>query len=150
MTVGPPATDCVTLLLTSMVPSEQLVLLTVPAAESIVVVPAAVQVQVGDEANVHCVASTLTDGGRGPLVVSVHVSLVHALASSQLALPPHAWQVPLQYADKHSLFAEHAVPLDFFAVGVVPLAQYWLAVSVIVPQLAAVHAAEPRQVPDKH
>lgn len=49
----------------SSVPSVQLVLVTVPAVESMVVVPAALQFHVGDVAKfaAHGVASTLTDGG---------------------------------------------------------------------------------------
>jgi hypothetical protein len=65
MTVGPPATDWVTLFVKSRVPSEQLVLVIVPAFESTVVVPAALQFQVGDVLKFafHWVASTSTDGG---------------------------------------------------------------------------------------
>ena len=67
MTCGPLVSSWATSLVTSIVPRAQLVLVAVPALESIVVVPAAVQFQVGavGKLAVHCVASTLTDGGSG-------------------------------------------------------------------------------------
>jgi hypothetical protein len=84
------------------VPSEQLVLVTVPADESIVVVPAALQFHDGDVAKlaVHCAGSTLTAGGRlsGVQVHTfpVHVALVQSAATSQ-ALPfPHLGHPPPQ------------------------------------------------------
>jgi hypothetical protein len=51
---------------TSGVPSAQLVLVTVPMAESTVVVPDALQVHVGDVLKLaaHWVTSTFTDGGK--------------------------------------------------------------------------------------
>ena len=66
MTLGPPGTDWPTLFETSGVPSAQLVLVTVPAAESTVVVPDALQVHVGDVLKfaAHWVTSTFTDGGK--------------------------------------------------------------------------------------
>jgi hypothetical protein len=66
MTFGPPDTDWPTLFETSGVPSAQLVLVTVPAAESTVVVPDALQVHVGDVLKfaAHWLTSTFTDGGK--------------------------------------------------------------------------------------
>jgi hypothetical protein len=50
------------------VPSVQLVLVTAPVVELIVVVPAALQVQIGAVAKLeaHVVESTFTEGGRAP------------------------------------------------------------------------------------
>lgn len=74
-------------------PSVQLVLETVPAVESMVVVPEALQFHAGDVAKfaVHCVASTLTDGGR---TSGVHV---HTL--------------PVQVVVTQSEFTTHALPV---------------------------------------
>jgi hypothetical protein len=139
-------------LVTSAVPSVQLVELTVPAVESTVVVPAAVQFQFGELAKVHVEAFTFTDGGS-VAAVAVHVSVVHALASSQLAIGeivPHGWQVPLQFADKHCALLEHATPLASFAAQVVPPLQYWLPVHVFEPQVAALQDEEPTHKPLVH
>jgi hypothetical protein len=84
------------------VPSEQLVLVTVPAVESIVVVPAALQFHEGDVAKfaAHCVASTLTDGGKfsGVQVQTFAVQVVVRQSEPTLqALPvPHLGQPPPQ------------------------------------------------------
>jgi hypothetical protein len=74
----------------------QLVLVMVPAVESIVVVPEALQFQVGDVAKfaAHCDASTLTDGGRTtpPLYSQALVAL-----PSQSSVPaPHVEHAPLE------------------------------------------------------
>jgi hypothetical protein len=63
MTLEPPVVSA-TLFVKSGVPSEQPLPLIVPVFESIVVVPVPLQAHVGDDAKVHCVASTLTEGGR--------------------------------------------------------------------------------------
>ncbi len=70
MTVGPPATVWVTLFVKSSVPSVQVVLVMVPAVESIVVVPAALQVQIGAVLKLmaHCEGSTSTAGGSATFV----------------------------------------------------------------------------------
>jgi hypothetical protein len=67
MTFGPPAAVWATLLVKSRVPRVQLVLEMVPALESIVVVPAALQFHVGDDLKLVChgVGSTSTAGGIG-------------------------------------------------------------------------------------
>jgi hypothetical protein len=100
MACGPLASVCATSAVTSKVPSAQLVLVTDPALVSIVVVPAALQFQVGDVAKfaLHCVASMLTDGGttRGvhTHLLPVHVVLVqsvpvlHALPEAHGGHPP--------------------------------------------------------------
>src|ERR1019366_2711420 len=95
MTDGPPDTDCATLLVTSTVPSEQLVLVTVPAFESIVVVPDALQFQVGDAANsvAHSVTSTLTDGGRLTGVQDAQDPLWHPRLLMQAKVAPHPPQL---------------------------------------------------------
>src|SRR5260221_7020573 len=76
MTLGPPP-SWATLLVKSRDPSAQLVLVIVPAAESIVVVPAALQFQAGGMAQVaaHFMASTFTEGGTGMLPACLHPSL---------------------------------------------------------------------------
>jgi len=67
MTCGPLESICVTLFVKSSEPSVQLVLVMVPAVESTVVVPAAVQFQVGEvwKFVAHCAEFTFTDGGSG-------------------------------------------------------------------------------------
>ena len=84
MTAGPPELVCVTALVKSGAPSAQLVLEMVPALESMVVVPAALQFQVGDMMKfaAHCVTSRLIEGGS-----SIGV---HALPSTSAALPASA------------------------------------------------------------
>jgi hypothetical protein len=100
----------------SSVPRAQLVLVIVPAVESMVVVPAALQFQVGDVAKFadHCVASTLTEGGR--------------------ALPPLYSQEFVALASQSSVPAPHGAHA--------PLAHVWLVVQAtvvhVVPQLASV------------
>lgn len=91
MTFGPPEVWA-TLLLTSIVPSAQFVLVTVPAVESIVVVPEVLQFHVGDVAKVHCVASTLTDGGIIVVAQAQVPPVQEPLAQSEL--PPHVSPVP--------------------------------------------------------
>jgi hypothetical protein len=84
-------TDCVTLLVKSSVPRVQLVLVIEPAVESIVVVPEAVQLQLGEVLKLvfHCVASTFTDGGTATLVQ------LWQTAATQVAPPVHAFvQLP--------------------------------------------------------
>jgi hypothetical protein len=80
---------------TSSVPSAQLVLTTVPAAESIVVVPAAVQLQFGEVAKFadHCVVSTFTEGGPPHAQTfgtppPPHVSLAAQFDAPQSIVPP--------------------------------------------------------------
>jgi hypothetical protein len=75
MTFGPPV-DWTTLVLTSGVPSAQVVSVTVPAVEFMVIVPAALQFHVGDvlKFRAHWVASTLTDGGSSMLVQFTHIA----------------------------------------------------------------------------
>jgi hypothetical protein len=77
---------CATLFVTSSVPSAQLVSVTVPAVELIVIVPAALQFQLGDVLKLapHCVASTLIDGGSSMFVHVTHMPLL------QWALLAHA------------------------------------------------------------
>jgi hypothetical protein len=75
ITVGPPlARDCVAPLRESWAPSAQLVVVMLPALESMVVVPDALQFQLGDVLKLvfHWLASTLTDGGTETLVQLVH------------------------------------------------------------------------------
>jgi hypothetical protein len=92
MTVSPPVTDCATLFVKSSVPSAQLVLLMVPAFESIVVVPAALQSHVGELLKLvaHCVASTSTEGGSSTCVQLTHVPFWH------VSEPGHAVPQPPQ------------------------------------------------------
>jgi hypothetical protein len=79
---------------TSTVPSVQLVLVMVPAAESTVVVPAELQFHVGEFAKVHWVASTFTDGGTARPGDSQPVEA----RPSQSSVPgPHAAQVPPEH-----------------------------------------------------
>src|SRR4051812_14999747 len=82
ITVLPPAC-CATLLVTSGVPSAQLVLVTVPAAVSIVVVPAAVQLQLGAVRKLafHCIGSTASDGGTRWFV---HIGAASVAASTTI------------------------------------------------------------------
>jgi hypothetical protein len=110
MTVGPPVTVCVTLLVKSRVPSVQLVLVIVPAVESMVVVPAALQVQVGDVLKLvaHCDGFTLTAGGSATSVQLTQVPFwqpppeVHANAAPQ---PPQLFMslCSLTHAPLHPL-----------------------------------------------
>jgi hypothetical protein len=102
MTCGPLPSVCATSAETSSVPSEQLVLVTVPADESTVVVPAALQFHEGDVSKFvdHWVASTLTDGGRLS-GVHVHTFEVHVVVKQSeptlQALPvAHFGQPPPQ------------------------------------------------------
>jgi hypothetical protein len=90
MTDGPPDTDCVTLLVRSTVPRVQLVLVTVPAFESTVVVPVALQFHAGAVLKfvAHWVASTFTEGGS-----ETFEQVTHAPAM-QWALDAHAWPPP--------------------------------------------------------
>src|SRR5438477_9053096 len=74
MTLGPPDGTCATLFVESSVADPpQLSPETVPAAESMVVVPAALQFQTGDVLKfaAHGVASTLIEGGN---VIGVQLS----------------------------------------------------------------------------
>jgi hypothetical protein len=110
MTVGPLESSCVTLLVTASVPSAQLVLVTVPAVESMVVVPAAVQLQLGAVAKLpdHCVTSTLTDGGRTFAVAS---QAFPGFPSQSRVPPPQAAHEPLvQVWDVEQVAVEHVVP----------------------------------------
>lgn len=82
--------------MTSNVPSEQLVLVTVPAEESIVVVPAAVQTHVGDVEKFadHCVVSTLAAGGPSHAhwfgtPPKPHTWLEAQIEVPQSMVPPH-------------------------------------------------------------
>jgi hypothetical protein len=81
MTGGPPATVWATSFVRSTRPSEQLVLVTVPAEESTFVVPAELQFQSGEVAKrlAHPVASTLTEGGRSK---GMHVDTTSPLVRS--------------------------------------------------------------------
>jgi hypothetical protein len=81
----------------SSVPSAQLVLVIVPAAESMVVVPAALQFHVGDVAKFadHCVASTLTEGGKAP--PPLYSQAFAALPSQSSVPPPHGEHAPLEH-----------------------------------------------------
>lgn len=97
MTVGPLTSSCATSFVKSSVPSAQLVLVIVPAFESIVVVPAALQFQVGEVAKLadHWVASTFTDGGsRAPPLNSQ----AFAALPSQSSVPaPHVVHAPPEH-----------------------------------------------------
>jgi hypothetical protein len=97
MTVGPPATDCVTLFVKSRAPRAQLVLVIDPALESIVVVPAALQFQLGDVLKLvfHCVASTSTDGGTATFVQPEHTPLTHVWLPVQMCPVPQPPQLLL-------------------------------------------------------
>src|SRR5882757_55759 len=115
MTFGPLVSSCATLFVTSSVPSAQLVLVTVPAEESTVVVPAALQFHVGDvwKLVVHCVASTLTDGGNGTPIFSQPFCELPSQSSFPVV---HGVQVP----DAHVwLFVQ------FVVVHVVPQLVSW-------------------------
>lgn len=88
MTFGPLESICATSFVKSSVPSVQLVLVMVPALESMVVVPAALQFHAGDVGNFVAQApgSTLTAGGTTrPMVSQPFVDL-----PSQSSIPaPH-------------------------------------------------------------
>jgi len=101
MTFGPPPIWA-TLFVKSSVPSAQLVLVMVPALESIVVVPAALQFQVGEFKKFadHCVASTLTEGGSVWFVQHVAPECsqpLPALPSQSLVPPPQPVQEPPEH-----------------------------------------------------
>jgi hypothetical protein len=102
MTCEPVPSLCATSAEISSVPSEQLVLVIVPAVESTVVVPAALQFQDGEVAKfaVHCAASTLTDGGKLSGVhvhtFPVQVLLVQSEATLHTLPLPHLGQPPPQ------------------------------------------------------
>jgi hypothetical protein len=97
MTFGPPETVWATLLVKSRVPRVQLVLVMVPALESTVVVPAALQFQVGDVLKLasHGVGSTSTAGGIGICVQGVHVPETHRVPLAHACPAPHPPQLLL-------------------------------------------------------
>src|ERR1700722_13608801 len=99
ITLGPPDSDWVTLLVMSCVPSVQLVLVTVPAFESTVVVPAALQFQVGEVLKfaAHWVASTLTDGGSCTCVHIAQWPLWQADPAAHAKLLPQPPQLPSSF-----------------------------------------------------
>jgi hypothetical protein len=109
MTFGPDTLTWATLFVKSSVPSVQLVLVIVPADESIVVVPAALQFHVGDVAKFddHCVASTLTEGGSAPPPLNSHA--FPALPSQSSVPAPQLAQVP----PEHVWLVVHAVVVQF-------------------------------------
>jgi hypothetical protein len=94
MTFGPPAVWA-TLLVKSRVPRVQLVLEMVPALESIVVVPAALQFHVGDDLKLasHGVGSTSTAGGIGTCVHGVQAPATQRVPLPQANEDPHPPQL---------------------------------------------------------
>jgi hypothetical protein len=140
----------------------QEVLFTVPAEESTVVVPEAVQFQLGAlPKSLHCVVSTLlaaTSGGHvsatshAPLIArqtppglpavwpqapALHVSVVHALLSLQLVTFP---QVVPQLVTESVAVSQPSAAVELqssvFAPQLVhtPLVQVWLAPQTVWPQ----------------
>ena len=102
MTFGPPPVVCATLLETSRVQRLQLVLVTVPAVVSMVVVPAALQFQVGELKKFadHWLASTFTEGGRVWLVQQVLPTCSQPLAVLPSQLEKPELQVPMAQAPR--------------------------------------------------
>lgn len=96
--------------MTLTVPSAQLVLVTVPALESTVVVPEALQFQIGALAKlpVHWVASTFTEGGRSRPVDSQPFATLPSQSSEPLLHAAHAPAV--QVCDVEQEDVEHVVP----------------------------------------
>jgi hypothetical protein len=151
-------------LVKSSVPSVQLVLVMVPAVESMVVVPAALQFQVGDVAKFadHCVASTLTEGGRALPPLN---SQAFAALPSQSSVPaPHGAHAPLEHVwlDAHATVVHELPQLASVAMSFsqplpiepsqfrLPVGQFTHAPLVHVCVLAVHATAEPHTPLELH
>lgn len=139
-------------------------LVMVPALELIVVVPAALQFQVGEVAKfaTHCVASTLTEGGS--TVPPLNSQAFPALPSQSSVPPPHGAHEPLEQVWLVvQATVEHEVPqLESVAVSFsqplpmvpsqlsLPAGQFTHAPFVQVCVFAAHATVEPQVPLDEH